>query len=703
MILLKELKLNNWLSHENTTISFEKNERLLVDGKSGSGKSSITEAVLFALYGKGRSENRSLIRKGTKLATVSLKLADGERETLITRSVTDKGKNSIAVTQNTGSEGQFLPIERTGLKDIQEWIEKEFIKASYELFTNSIAYPQENENSFVKANASKRKDLLLEIVRAGNFDELYEKTRSTLNKIEVDTAVANSQIEKLKETSKKLEEVAKKYDGYKFGHDNTVERIEAGKKIEKELEQQNSLLRTLSKTISDKSTIRTMLNKNLVSIETQIDKELRSIKEYDNVDLVLHTNNVKLHDSLLNEITEIESVIRKNSSAQQQINAHLSNRPSLFDYSNEIDEINKRLISLVKETGTCPSGDKCPFLAPVRGQIDFLTSQIEDKSSKSLAEKVLFEAWEEAGKLLPAVEDTTELYKQLEDKKNKILELSKSKEIILRHISLKDSIDGMRTNIIKLTIEKDNIIVDIKSKDEEILELEKQLTSAGVNEYNLKLSQVRIQLQEEEKIRQTALVNMQGAINAQEELKVSSVAIVEALEGISRALSDKESLELLKEALSPRGVKAVVVDYIVPQLEEKINNVLGKMSDFKIRLDTQKSTADDEGVKEGLFITVLNDRMEELPFDSYSGGEKIKITISISEALASLVSNVGFRIMDENIVSLDKESTEGFVIVLEKLQGKFNQLIVVSHLQEVKDIFENKITVIKTNGISKII
>jgi len=55
------------------------------------------------------------------------------------------------------------------------------------------------------------------------------------------------------------------------------------------------------------------------------------------------------------------------------------------------------------------------------------------------------------------------------------------------------------------------------------------------------------------------------------------------------------------------------------------------------------------------------------------------------------MNQIGFRIMDENIVSLDKESTEGFVSVLNRLQDKFPQLIVISHLQEVKDIFEKRL------------
>jgi len=239
-------------------------------------------------------------------------------------------------------------------------------------------------------------------------------------------------------------------------------------------------------------------------------------------------------------------------------------------------------------------------------------------------------------------------------------------------------------------------------KFDELEKLEKDHKDFDINKINAELSTIRLEKSELQKRQDNATYWIKMGLRATSDIKDATALYMSLKNGIQKAIEEKESLELLKEALSPRGVKAVVIDYIVPQLEERINGVLGQMSDFKIRLDTQKATADEEGVKEGLFITVINDKQEELPFGSYSGGEKVKITVAISEALASLMNQIGFRIMDENIVSLDSESTEGFVDVLERLQEKFPQLMVISHLPEVKDIFEKKITIIKTNGVSHI-
>lgn len=706
MILLNEITIKNFLSHEDTRITFQESEKLLVDGKSGSGKSTIVEAIIWALYGKARTENRALVRRGAKKganASVSLKLTDGEYGYVITRTTTTAGKNTLTVTKKGEGADRFLPIERTGLKDIQEWIEQELLKASYELFTNSVAYPQENENSFVKATASRRKDLLLEIVRAGNFDDLYDKAKNALNSLQTKSAVTLNEINNTESLISKSTEIASKAEFYKTMQGLAQSQIDTILMVEKDIERQITDASQSVKQVADKTKLVKMLEKTVETLETQITVGTKEIEDHNNFDpktLEIDIQDLKI---LAKQEADIEEQLKASVNGQQIVNEYMSNRPNVFDYSALIEDANKRLIALMKETGRCPAGDKCPFITTSKGQIDYLTEQITNMADKSVAEIEVFERWEKGLALLPQRQDISELYKTSQRIKDRIKVLNKSVDVLEKYVSFKDSLGERNTKIESMKIERDQTIIELMSVRNSLQELEVAAKKFDINQINMSLSSLRISKQNLQKELDLATLNVSLAQSAEETIKEANNRLVALKNGIVEAKEQTESLELLKEAFSPRGVKAVIIDYLVPQLEERINGVLSQMSDFRIRLDTQKATVDEEGVKEGLFITVLNDRKEELPFDSYSGGEKVKITVSISEALASLMSGVGFRIMDENIVSLDKESTEGFVEVLEKLQEKFPQLLIISHLQEVKDIFENKITVVKVNGISKII
>jgi len=161
-------------------------------------------------------------------------------------------------------------------------------------------------------------------------------------------------------------------------------------------------------------------------------------------------------------------------------------------------------------------------------------------------------------------------------------------------------------------------------------------------------------------------------------------------------------LKLLKGAFSPNGIKAMVIDYVLPRLEDKINNILGQVSDFRIQLDTQKKGIGEDTVLEGLFINIFNESGEQLDFQNYSGGQKLKISVAIAEGLAS-IQQCGFRIFDETFIGLDAETIESFSDVLLRLQQNVNQLICISHIQNIKDLFEDKITVKRINGTSNII
>lgn len=166
-------------------------------------------------------------------------------------------------------------------------------------------------------------------------------------------------------------------------------------------------------------------------------------------------------------------------------------------------------------------------------------------------------------------------------------------------------------------------------------------------------------------------------------------------------LTEILALKAVKEAFGSKGIKNVIIDFFVPKLEEKINEILSQLSEFRIELDTQRNGADDESTVEGLFINIINPEGQKMEFSNYSGGERLKIIVAIAEGLASL-QNVGFRIMDEAILGLDEESTQNFTQVLGQVQSKFKQLFCVSHLESIKQLFDDRIEVIKINGESHV-
>jgi len=217
--------------------------------------------------------------------------------------------------------------------------------------------------------------------------------------------------------------------------------------------------------------------------------------------------------------------------------------------------------------------------------------------------------------------------------------------------------------------------------------------------FNGKLDDARSKLFEVSSTLLSVSMKLQTIKDASELIDQTKKEVKEMNSKNKKLVVDKESLELILLAFGQKGIRSMVIDYVVPQLEEKINNILAKLSDFRVIIDTQKSGLSKDTVLEGLFIDVVNERGEIFNFDNYSGGEKLKIVIAISEALSE-IQNIGFRILDEVFFALDDESLEKFAEVMLALQERFPQLICISHLKNIKDLFDDQIEIVKINGDS---
>lgn len=702
MILLRSLKLNNFLSYKSTEIVFKDDQKLLIDGKSGAGKSSIVEGIVWALYGQGRGDNRFMIRNGSTAAKVSLKLFDDEENKyyLIHRSLTAK-KHELEILHSSTEDGPYIPILVSGIKPLQEFIEKNLLHSSYLLFLNSICYQQGNPEGFAQQTAAKRKDLLLEIARASDYDIYYEKSRAEIKSREAsinEYTGANRglkiRFDILNSSIKDLELLPEKEEKEKvlMSSCKELDNIMALQK------NQNKLYTKLSELKGSEFTVILYIQEKEEQIKTYQNK----LKELDSSDLITsqleHEEYVKLSDELKILEENRNKYYQWSEKYNRILSAHPIEESVLAREESERDKAIKQVIEIQKNNDTkcIHCGNICTRCEDrIKSSLEFFNDQIKSKEYVIKNYKTQLEekdtAIKEAGK---APEFSHESYQKV---LGQLAGLRPKEQRYLENVGNGEDTNKLNSQIeeIKKDIEKSQA----KQKD---IQKEVQALSADFVDYTEQEIKLRKKIGELTSIVYSLDLKVTIAKQSQAEQEEINDEIMDNNKLIEIYKSEIVGLDLLKDAFGPNGIKVIVVDYMIPKLESKINDALSQLSDFRVRLDTQKSGAGKDVTLEGLFISIINEQGEQLDFNNYSGGERLKISVAISEALAEL-QKIGFRILDELFVGLDDESIEGFVNVLQILQSRFSQLLCVSHLKNIKDMFSEKLNIIKINGISQII
>lgn len=698
MLTIQSLKLTNFLSHGSTEIGFGLEEKRLIDGKSGAGKSAIVEAMIWALYGKGRTDNRNLVKAGESSCSVEMELKDGIKAYRLIRKVSDSGKQSLSVDYAEDGE-EFEPVKVNGVRGLQDWIETELVHASYALFINSVAYPQDNVDNFVKQTSSKRKDLLLEIAGSADYDTLYGRAKDMLTSKEEAVARLEGRI-----SDKKL--IISSASGVEEQINKAAIEISC---LQPLLASLHKDLEELEKTFAHVTSLRQSKNSMMESMEKEAklvdfymesvessEKQMEDLKKYDPLFLDMKMEELK---SKIARRDEIGKVIDKENAWLMEANRLAGRKPAEQDHESAIDEANLRLRILVNNADTkCPSvnGLDCPKLMD---QLKQQTSYYEERiqSHKALKE-MQDEAREEYVKSLEALGPKPEVPREeLAILNNEINEL-KGYESKVQEARNATTLAVAFAS----AIEKDQklmtlLVENIAKSKHAILLLDTELSQLDVDGMIERKERLHGAISENE----AKLMDRMGFKMGKEEiLKMAQEAKkgLQALEEESLGyMTEIMALKAVKEAFGSKGIKNVVIDFLVPRLELKINEVLSKLSEFRVEIDSQRDGT--EGTVEGLFINIINPQGQRMEMNNYSGGEKVKIVVAISEALASL-QNIGFRIMDEAILNLDDESTQNFVQVLDQIQDCFKQVFVISHVPEIKQQFDDVMMVTKVNGDS---
>jgi exonuclease SbcC len=185
----RTLKLKGFTAfREEQVLDFTDLDLFALWGPTGSGKSSVLDAITYALYGKAERVEGArdvplteLISQGQKRMAVTLEFEIGNKHLQITRSTPRVGNSTARLEIHEGGEWRTFGPGADRVRDVNRMLIDQ-IGLDYDAFTRSVILPQGKFAEFLVGDARKRREILTELLGL----ELFEKMGARANQISKD-------------------------------------------------------------------------------------------------------------------------------------------------------------------------------------------------------------------------------------------------------------------------------------------------------------------------------------------------------------------------------------------------------------------------------------------------------------------------------------------------------------------------------------
>jgi len=189
-----------------------------------------------------------------------------------------------------------------------------------------------------------------------------------------------------------------------------------------------------------------------------------------------------------------------------------------------------------------------------------------------------------------------------------------------------------------------------------------------------------------------------------EELSRKEQEKVQLEERLAQMREEKIDYETLADAFGRNGIPKMILRHAVPWLENEASNLLARLTGGRMRLRFALELQTQSGSQKEDLKIFVSDELGERPYELYSGGEKFRIDFAVRVALARLLAHragapLRTLVIDEGFGSQDKEGLEAIVDAIQTVSKEFARVLIVTHLDELRDYFPALIEVTKgSNG-----
>jgi DNA repair exonuclease SbcCD ATPase subunit len=225
----------------------ESSDLILVQGKNGQGKSTIAKALKFTLFGKVDGITLKDIPNRVNKAAYGKVILIAKNQTI----VIERGHAPSLFSVTVNGE----PIDQAGKKDVQKYIEEEFLGFNFSVFTNILILSINDFKSFLTMRPSDKRKIIDKIFGFYIINEMKEKVKQQKKELRLSLTRIEEAINQIdstiKHTAVKLEKIEKESDA---SNKETVKKLK--EEIQSLLKNKTALSERYNKLKTKVSTLR---------------------------------------------------------------------------------------------------------------------------------------------------------------------------------------------------------------------------------------------------------------------------------------------------------------------------------------------------------------------------------------------------------------------------------------------------------------
>jgi DNA repair exonuclease SbcCD ATPase subunit/DNA repair exonuclease SbcCD nuclease subunit len=671
----KKFEFDNMFSYgEENVIDFTKMHNVVgLFANNASGKSSILSALSFCIFDKcDRAFKASHILNTQKMSfRCKFNFEVNGVDFFIERKGNADKKGNVKVDVKFWKEegGKVVELNGEARRSTNDII-RDYV-GTYDDFILTVLSIQNNKvGSFVDMGQTERKDLLAQFMGLTVFDSLYNDASDKTKEI-------NSLLKNFKNTDYTQKLLNLNSDIENFSGSLRNENVNLEKLTDKRESENERLLEETKKIINVNGNIVDIisLESKKVSLSNSISTQSSSLDSYKN-QLSSIESTFKEYDEIIKNYDIVDITTKYDS--LKELESSLSQKEQGIEKKKIVVTSKLQKLKKLEEHKYDPNCTFCTTNVFVK---DAIKTREELESDKVEAQNLVGE------------------YTNL---KNKVNELSYIKDDWKKyndthklHVETQSKINKLNNEILKISnkISSDqNSLINIENQIEEYynnkdaIEFNKTIKETiDVIKSNIKTIDFEI------KNVNNNIISYNTKISGLEEQRKT---IQKSIEDVKVLEVEYEAYQLYTNAISRDGIPYELISQALPTIEKEVNNILNQIVEFTVILQTDGKNV----------TTHINYEDKRWPLELASGMERFVSSLAMRVALIN-ISNLprpNFIAIDEGFGCADADNLSSMGALFAFLKTNFDFVWIISHLDSMRDMVDNRLEIKKENGFSKV-